>query len=66
MLNEHDVTSMRPAEPELQAAFDRIFREESIVLKLTDQSPRDRLLGIEIDMDYSAKSSPRADELLEV
>jgi uncharacterized protein YydD (DUF2326 family) len=51
-LNEHDVNAMTPADPDEQAAFQRIFSGEHIVLELTDRSPRERLLGVEIDMNY--------------
>jgi uncharacterized protein YydD (DUF2326 family) len=65
MLNEHDVTSMQPMDEEGLADFEHVFRQENVVLRLTDQSPKDRLLGIEIDMDYTAKMSER-EELSEV
>ena len=52
-LNLHDITSIREqAEPE-QGELDRLFGEGSIVLRLTDESPTEKLLGIDIDMDYT-------------
>ncbi|MBK9262924.1 MAG: DUF2326 domain-containing protein [Polyangiaceae bacterium] len=58
-LNEHDVTSMTPNDPELRAEFERLFAEPHVILRLTDQSPRDRLLGIDVDMNYWVKSETR-------
>lgn len=56
-LNEHDVSAMQSIEDGDHNRFDDIFREDNVVLKLTDQFPRERLLGIEIDMNYSQRSA---------
>jgi len=62
MLNEHDVASMRPMEPESQVEFDRVFHVNNVVLTLTDQSSKDRLLGIDVDMDYTSRNTSRSGE----
>ena len=54
-LNEHDISSMRPKNEVESKDFDRIFDAQNVVLRLTDQSPKERLLGLEIDMDYNRK-----------
>lgn len=67
-LNEHDISSMQPNEESALADYDVIFDPKNVVLRLTDQSPKDRLLGREIDMDYTQKkkkTSPKDDEVLE-
>jgi uncharacterized protein YydD (DUF2326 family) len=65
-LNEHDITSMRPSQEAEAVQFDRIFSDGNIVLRLTDQSPKERLLGVEIDMDYMLKpKTPRGDVIEE-
>jgi uncharacterized protein YydD (DUF2326 family) len=56
-LNEHDVNSMNPVDADEQAVFRDIFSPKNIVLQLTDRSPRERLLGVEIDMNYRQKAS---------
>lgn len=61
-LNEHDISSMRPTQSDEAAEFDRIFLPENVVLRLTDQSPKERLLGREIDMDYTLKWKKKAVE----
>lgn len=65
MLNEHDVASMQPTDPAEQGDFARLFDRKNIVLTLGDQSPRDRLLGVSVDMDYTAKTTRSADESLD-
>jgi hypothetical protein len=46
---------MRPAAEAELMIFNGIFAAEHVVLRLTDQSPKERLLGMEIDMDYNRK-----------
>lgn len=58
-LNEHDVTSMVPTDTESAAAFAALFAEPNVVLRLTDQAPRERLLGFDVDMNYWEKSDTR-------
>lgn len=58
MLNEHDILSMRPSDEERQHEFDALFTGKRVVLTLTDQSAKDKLLGIDVDMDYMAKAKP--------
>ena len=63
--NEHDIDSMRPTSTEEIAEFDRIFSENNVVMRLTDQSPKERLLGIEVDMNYhSSSKNSGADEVV--
>jgi uncharacterized protein YydD (DUF2326 family) len=49
-MNEHDISSMRPETPTEREEFDRLFGEPNVVLRLTDSSPAERLLGIEVDL----------------
>jgi uncharacterized protein YydD (DUF2326 family) len=58
-LNEHDITSMEPTAPDEVEAFTQLFSEPNVVLRLTDNSPRDRLLGIDVDMNYWEKNDSR-------
>jgi uncharacterized protein YydD (DUF2326 family) len=58
-LNEHDVLSMAPPDAEERALFDEMFSAHNIVLRLTDESAREKLLGVEIDMNYREKSATR-------
>lgn len=58
-LNEHDVSSMAPSEPDERQVFDELFSPQSIVLRLTDESAKERLLGVEVDMNYREKSTTR-------
>ena len=58
-LNEQDLTAIAPADPAEAGDAARILSAEAIVLRLTDQSPRERLLGIEVDMDYRRQGKPR-------
>jgi uncharacterized protein YydD (DUF2326 family) len=52
-LNSHDITSMRE-DPLVDAEeVDNLINDQSIVLRLTDASPKERLLGIDLDMDYT-------------
>jgi len=61
-LNEQDISSMTPTDPEERKEFNRIFGDNRIVLRLTDHSARERLLGVEIDMNYREKSTTRPTE----
>ena len=58
-LNERDISTMQPADAEEREEFDRIFSDGNIILRLTDHSPKERLLGVEIDMNYREKSTTR-------
>jgi uncharacterized protein YydD (DUF2326 family) len=58
-LNEQDIQSMTPSDPEEREEFERIFSDSNIVLRLTDQAAKERLLGVEIDMNYREKSKAR-------
>ena len=51
-LNMHDIAPMREQTGVDAAEFDRLFGKDRTVLTLTDQSARDKLLGIDIDMKY--------------
>lgn len=55
-MNEHDMSTMRPTDAVHAAEFERIFSEPTVILRLTDRSPGDRLLGFDVDMDYWASS----------
>jgi len=65
-LNEHDIISMAPTEPTARDSFDKLFAEPNVVLRLTDQSPKDRLLGIDVDMNYWMKSDTRTVDPAEI
>ncbi|HEV8606378.1 MAG TPA: hypothetical protein VGQ99_13480, partial [Tepidisphaeraceae bacterium] len=54
-----DISSMAPTDPQERQEFARIFSDPTIVLRLTDHSPKERLLGVEIDMNYREKSKTR-------
>ena len=58
-LNERDISTMQPADAEEREEFERIFSDGNIILRLTDHSPKERLLGVEIDMNYREKSTTR-------
>jgi uncharacterized protein YydD (DUF2326 family) len=52
-LNSHDVTSIREQVDVDDAELERLF-EDSVVLRLTDESPASKLLGIDVDLgDYT-------------
>ncbi|MCH8823867.1 MAG: DUF2326 domain-containing protein [Planctomycetes bacterium] len=53
MLNSHDITSIKEQTDLESEESDRLFGNNSVVLRLTDGSPRDKLLGIDVDMDYT-------------
>jgi uncharacterized protein YydD (DUF2326 family) len=63
-LNEHDVEAMKTTDESEREAFDTIFEQSNIVLKLTDQSPKERLLGTEIDMNYWQKKTTKSESLV--
>jgi hypothetical protein len=50
-LNHHDITSIREQVPVEEDEFERLFGEEATVLRLTDESREQKLLGIEVDLD---------------
>lgn len=64
-LNEHDITSMRPSDATELAEFDALFSEPNIVLRLTDNSARERLLGIDVDMNYWESRDARSEDVSE-
>ena len=51
-LNMHDITSIREQVP-TSGQVERVLEEGNVVLRLTDEAPSQKLLGIEIDMDYA-------------
>lgn len=51
-LNLHDITSLSQQADVDAAEFDRLFNEPSVVLRLGDELPAEKLLGIELDMNY--------------
>jgi uncharacterized protein YydD (DUF2326 family) len=61
-LNEHDISSMAPTVAGEMVEFDRLFSEPNVILRLTDQSPRERLLGVDVDMNYLANSDSKASD----
>jgi len=52
-LNLHDITSAREQVDVEEDVFEQLFGEKSVVLRLTDKSNKDKLLGIGVDMDYT-------------
>ena len=48
-LAKDQLASIHAAMP--QEEYERIFREESFILRLTDESPEGKLLGIQVDMN---------------
>ena len=51
-LNSHDVGSIQQQTAIEQEEFDSLFGDNNVVLRLTDESPATKLLGIEVDMNY--------------
>ncbi|XHC25151.1 MAG: DUF2326 domain-containing protein [Phycisphaerales bacterium] len=51
-LNLHDITSIKEQVGMPEGEFDRLFGDSKTVLRLTDESPSKKLLGIDIDMTY--------------
>lgn len=51
-LNMHDITSIREQLEVDDAELESLFGGERVVLALTDGSPREKLLGIDVDMNY--------------
>ena len=51
-LNAHDVGSIQQQTAIDPAEFASLFDKQNVVLRLTDESPAKKLLGVEIDMDY--------------
>lgn len=51
-LNMHDITSMREQLEVDDAVFESLFGGERVVLALTDGSPKEKLLGIDVDMHF--------------
>ena len=53
-LNLHDITSIREQVDVDDEEMERLFGEGSVVLRLTDESPEHKLLGIDVDLgDYT-------------
>ncbi len=52
-LNLHDITSIRQQVPVEPAEIDDLFDAQTVVLRLTDELATDKLLGIQVDMDYT-------------
>lgn len=61
MLNQHDIESLAGSDAGGAEKVGRIFSDKNVVLRLTDGSPREKLLGVEIDMDYSTKGEADSD-----
>jgi uncharacterized protein YydD (DUF2326 family) len=53
-LNRHDITSIEDQVPLEKAEWERLFGDSAVVLRLTDEKPEEKLLGIDVDMDYTA------------
>lgn len=51
-LNLHDITSIEQQADIEPDEFRRLFSEPTIVLRLADDSPESKLLGIDVDMNY--------------
>ena len=51
-LNLHDVGSIRQQTTIEDEEFDGLFGNNNVVLRLTDESPATKLLGIDVDMNY--------------
>lgn len=53
-LNLHDITSIQKQVEVEESELDRLFGDETVVLRLTDESPESKLLGIDVDLgDYT-------------
>ena len=52
-LNIHDITSIREQVQAEESELERLFGDQTVVLRLKDQKPEDKLLGIDVDMDYT-------------
>ena len=48
-LAKDQLASIHAAMP--QEEYERIFRDEAFILRLTDESPEGKLLGIQVDMN---------------
>lgn len=51
-LNLHDITSVSGQTDLAPDEFERLFGGTSVVLRLADDSPRNKLLGVDVDMNY--------------
>jgi len=51
-LNYHDLVSIQEQSDSDESQFGSLFAD-SVVLRLTDGSPEEKLLGVELDMDYT-------------
>ena len=51
-LNLHDVGAIRQQAAIEGEEFDSLFGNNNVVLRLTDESPATKLLGIDVDMNY--------------
>lgn len=52
-LNYHDITSIQDQVPVEKSEWERLFGESSVVMRLTDEKPEEKLLGVDVDMDYA-------------
>ena len=52
-LNLHDITSIYEQVDVENKEIDRLLGEQNVVLRLTDDAPEEKLLGIFLDMDYT-------------
>lgn len=53
-LNLHDITSIREQVAVENEELARLFGDETVILRLTDESPESKLLGIDVDLgDYT-------------
>lgn len=52
-LNLHDITSLTQQTELEPGEFERLFSEPAVVLRLADDAPESKLLGIDIDMNYA-------------
>jgi len=51
-LNEHDVTSIQSQLDLKEGEFDKLFDGANVVLRLSDERPEKKLLGMNVDMNY--------------
>jgi uncharacterized protein YydD (DUF2326 family) len=55
-LNLHDITSLSQQTELEPGEFERLFSEPAVVLRLGDDAPESKLLGIDVDMNYLEKA----------
>jgi hypothetical protein len=56
-LNLHDISSIQQQVPIEEDEYRRLFEGQSVVLRLSDDSPAGKLLGEEIDMNYHSAAA---------